>query len=189
MAKTNTQSNYVNFLNSTVSNKVLTPSNQDVEIVTAFANYNAGSNSYSQNDVQIVLNLLYSEYLSDPNARVCWDAQEKMFTAVAAKRSVIIAQTKSFFRTKDQDDKWAQDFIRTVNYNFLSALGNGKITSVSKPQCLEKGGEKGDGTIANNQPPPPSDIFSDFIKNPYAVGGTVIGLGIIGYLGWKLKQP
>ena len=176
-----------------MSKSVLLPSNADVENVTAFANYNAGSSSYSQDDVKVVLNLLYSEYLSVPGARVCWDAREKMYTAVAAKLPVVVNQVKSILRTKAQDEDYAQKFIRTVIWNFLSTLENGKITSVAKPQCLEVGSKevagKGDGSVDGTQAPPkPNSLLDDLAKNPVAIGGVVIGALGIGFAVWKLRK-
>lgn len=176
-----------------MSKTVLLASNADVENVTAFANYNAGASSYSQDDVKLVLNLLYSEFLSVPGARVCWDAREAMYTAVAAKLPIVVNQTKSILRTKAQDEEYARTFIRVVVYNFLAALENGKITSVAKPQCLEAGSKevagKGDGSVDGTQPPPkPNSVLDDLAKNPVAIGGVVIGAIGIGFAVWKLRK-
>jgi hypothetical protein len=179
----------------TMSNKVLTPSNADVETVRDFANYNSKSSAYNAADVSVVLNILYAQYISK-DLRVCWDSTEKMYVAVWNNGQPVVDKVKSWLRTKDGDVKYAQSLIRTVIWNFLAALEAGKITSYGKPQCLEQGSKevagKGAGTpntdVSKTLPTPLPSIFSDFVQNPVAIAiATVVVVGG-GIAVWQYKK-
>ena len=178
-----------------MSNKILTPSNADVETVRDFANFNSKSSAYNADDVRVVLNILYEKYISE-NQRVCWDSTEKMFQYVWGNAKPIVDKIRSWMRTEKQDNEYAQNLIRVVIWNYLAALEAGKITTYGKPQCLEQGSKevagKGNGTpntdVSNVPPPPPPSIFSDLIQNPVAIAiATVVVVGG-GIAVWQYKK-
>lgn len=170
-----------------ISQKISTPTTNDVKIVTDLANFNSKSSAYSEDMVRPVLNIIHELYIGK-NQVPCWSQEEIVVRAVIARNPQIPLKV---FGVKAGISNNPSNLVRVFVRNFLAALHNGQY-SIPKPDCTPQSAPNGVENISSdpNQltPPPNKDLWQWVNDNPFLAAGALVATGVFGVAVWKVVK-